>query len=58
MEYEQLERCYKTVMAQRDKAEAELVTLTNKLEDLREVVKIDIRKTGGNLRLEAALKET
>ena len=38
MEYEQLERCYKTVLKQRDEAETKLVELSNQLDDALEVM--------------------
>lgn len=33
MTYEQLERCYKTVLKQRDKAETKVTELTHELDD-------------------------
>ena len=33
MEYEQLKRCYTTVLKQRDKAETKVTVLTNQLDD-------------------------
>lgn len=59
MEYDQLERCYKTVLRQRDEAETKVIELSDKLDDLREAVEVEIRKTNGKLlRLKAALEET
>ena len=38
MEYEQLKRCYTTVLKQRDKAEAKVALLTNQLDDVLDLL--------------------
>lgn len=38
MEYEQLKRCYTTVLKQRDKAETEVTVLTNQLDDVLDLL--------------------
>ena len=39
MTYEQLERCYKTVLAQRDDVELEVMGLSHKLDSALEAIK-------------------
>lgn len=46
MKYEQLERCYKTVLAQRDKAEVDVINLQHALDDA--LIELDAFKKDKN----------